>query len=126
MSLGRAIGRGVEGLKRDADSRRVHLRARDQSGFGMLELLMAMVMLNVGILALVGAVVILLLGLFLFRAEVIHDPSVALWPTYSLLQLDTLPSVQAPETWFPYGVHVLIWTAALYGVIAVFERAQKR
>src|SRR6476659_1101403 len=55
MSLGRAIGRGVEGLKRDADSRCVHLRARDESGFGLLELLMAMVMLNVGILAIVAA-----------------------------------------------------------------------
>jgi Tfp pilus assembly protein PilV len=33
----------------------VHLRARDESGFGMLELLMAMVMLNVGILAIVAA-----------------------------------------------------------------------
>ena len=33
----------------------MHLRARDESGFGMLELLMAMVMLNVGILAIVGA-----------------------------------------------------------------------
>src|SRR6478752_5924081 len=55
MSLGTAIGRGVEGLKRDADSRCVHLRARDQNGFGMLELLMAMVMLNVGILAIVAA-----------------------------------------------------------------------
>jgi Tfp pilus assembly protein PilV len=33
----------------------VHLRARDESGFGMLELLMAMVMLNVGLLAIVAA-----------------------------------------------------------------------
>jgi Tfp pilus assembly protein PilV len=33
----------------------VDLRARDESGFGMLELLMAMVMLNVGILAIVAA-----------------------------------------------------------------------
>jgi type II secretory pathway pseudopilin PulG len=33
----------------------VHTRARDESGFGLLELLMAMVMLNVGILALVAA-----------------------------------------------------------------------
>jgi type II secretory pathway pseudopilin PulG len=33
----------------------VHLRAREESGFGMLELLMAMVMLNVGILAVVAA-----------------------------------------------------------------------
>jgi Tfp pilus assembly protein PilV len=46
---------GVEPLKRAADTSHVHLRARDESGFGMLELLMAMVMLNVGILAVVGA-----------------------------------------------------------------------
>jgi Tfp pilus assembly protein PilV len=50
-----AIGTGVEALKGDADSSLVHLRARDESGFGMLELLMAMVMLNVGILAIVAA-----------------------------------------------------------------------
>ena len=46
---------GVERLKRDADSAHVYTRARDESGFGLLELLMAMVMLNVGILAIVGA-----------------------------------------------------------------------
>jgi len=33
----------------------VHTRAREESGFGLLELLMAMVMLNVGILAIVAA-----------------------------------------------------------------------
>jgi Tfp pilus assembly protein PilV len=33
----------------------VQLRAREESGFGLIELLFAMVMLNVGILALVGA-----------------------------------------------------------------------
>ena len=33
----------------------MHLRARDESGFGLLELLMAIVMLNVGILAIVAA-----------------------------------------------------------------------
>jgi Tfp pilus assembly protein PilV len=33
----------------------VHTRARDESGFGLLELLMAMVMLNVGVLAIVAA-----------------------------------------------------------------------
>jgi len=33
----------------------VHTRARDESGFGLLELLMAMVLLNVGILAIVAA-----------------------------------------------------------------------
>jgi Tfp pilus assembly protein PilV len=46
---------GVEPLKEGADSPYVHLRARDESGFGLLELLMAMVMLNVGILAIVAA-----------------------------------------------------------------------
>ena len=50
-----AIGRGVEPLKSDADSRYVHTRARHEGGFGLLELLMAMVMLNVGILAIVAA-----------------------------------------------------------------------
>jgi type II secretory pathway pseudopilin PulG len=45
---------GVEALKRDADRPKVHLR-RDESGFGLLELLMAIVMLNVGILAIVSA-----------------------------------------------------------------------
>ena len=50
-----AIGRGVEALKRAADSPYVYTRARDESGFGLLELLMAMVMLNVGILAVVAA-----------------------------------------------------------------------
>ncbi|MFL5917626.1 MAG: hypothetical protein ACJ74L_01020 [Gaiellaceae bacterium] len=33
----------------------MHTRARDEGGFGLLELLMAMVMLNVGILAIVAA-----------------------------------------------------------------------
>ena len=46
---------GVEALKSDADSRPVYTRAREESGFGLLELLMAMVMLNVGILAIVAA-----------------------------------------------------------------------
>src|SRR3989440_11371897 len=50
-----SIGKGVEPLKGHADSPNVHLRARDESGFGLLELLMAMVMLNVGILAIVAA-----------------------------------------------------------------------
>jgi type II secretory pathway pseudopilin PulG len=46
---------GVEPLKRAADRSHVHLRAREESGFGMIELLMAMVMLNVGLLAIVAA-----------------------------------------------------------------------
>jgi Tfp pilus assembly protein PilV len=50
-----AIGMGVEPLKRDADTPYVYARVRDESGFGMLELLMAIVMLNVGVLAIVAA-----------------------------------------------------------------------
>ena len=50
-----AIGRGVEPLKGRADSAYVYTRARDESGFGLLELLMAIVMLNIGVLAIVAA-----------------------------------------------------------------------
>jgi hypothetical protein len=68
------------------------------------------------------AVVILLGGLGLFRAGVITDPSSALWPTYDLFNLDVLqghPPIS--EMVFAFGVHVLIWTAALYGVMALFR-----
>ena len=46
---------GIKALQASADSSYVYTRARDESGFGLLELLMAMVMLNVGILAIVAA-----------------------------------------------------------------------
>lgn len=55
MSLEGAIGRGIKGLKSGADSSHVYTRAREESGFGLLELLMAMVLLNVGVLAIVAA-----------------------------------------------------------------------
>ncbi len=55
MSLEGAIGRGIKALNTSADSVYVYTRAREESGFGLLELLMAMVMLNVGILAIVAA-----------------------------------------------------------------------
>ena len=48
------IGRGIKPLERAADTAFVR-RLRQEEGFGLLELLMAMVMLNVGILAIVGA-----------------------------------------------------------------------
>jgi len=44
---------GLEAVLQDADTRLV-ARLRDQSGFGMLELLIAMVILNIGVFALVG------------------------------------------------------------------------
>src|SRR4249920_2027066 len=52
------IGRGIGPLEcraRTADRQDVSGRLRAQSGFGLIELLMAMVMLNIGLLAVVAA-----------------------------------------------------------------------
>src|SRR3954468_10373591 len=54
----RRIGTGdapLEGRERLADRENVGVRLRSEEGFGLLELLMAMVMLNIGILAIVAA-----------------------------------------------------------------------
>jgi hypothetical protein len=45
----------LEAGARPADTETVLLRLRSQAGFGLIELLMAMVMLNIGILAIVAA-----------------------------------------------------------------------
>ncbi len=47
--------RGVLRIRVDADRSVVHNRLRQEAGFGLLELLMAMTILNIGILAVVGA-----------------------------------------------------------------------
>jgi type II secretory pathway pseudopilin PulG len=52
------IGRGIRALEprgAAADTDLVRVRLRSEAGFGLVELLMAMVMLNVGILAIVAA-----------------------------------------------------------------------
>jgi type II secretory pathway pseudopilin PulG len=54
QSLGRGIGRAIKPLERHADTPSVR-RLRSERGFGLLELLMAITMLNVGILAIVAA-----------------------------------------------------------------------
>ena len=73
------------------------------------------------------AVVILLVGLGLFRAGVIQDPGYALWPTYDLLSLGVLQgNPPISEMAFAFGVHVLIWTAILYGVMALARFARKQ
>src|SRR5213080_4758782 len=54
----RRIGTGdapLEGLERLADRESVRVRLRSEAGFGLIELLMAMVILNIGILAIVAA-----------------------------------------------------------------------
>src|SRR4029079_12780962 len=45
----------LEGRRRPADREIVRVRLRSERGFGLIELLMAMVMLNIGILAIVAA-----------------------------------------------------------------------
>ena len=45
----------LEGSLPDADSGNVRVRLRGEDGFGLVELLMAMVMLNIGLLAIVAA-----------------------------------------------------------------------
>src|SRR5437868_13098575 len=52
--IGRS-GRGLEGARAPADRAFVPARAAEEEGFGLIELLFAMVMLNIGILALVAA-----------------------------------------------------------------------
>lgn len=47
--------RGVLRIGVDADRTVVRKRLRQEAGFGLLELLMAMTILNIGILAVVGA-----------------------------------------------------------------------
>src|SRR6185312_9321196 len=46
---------GLEGCPDAADTSDVHARAAEEEGFGLIELLFAMVMLNIGILTLVAA-----------------------------------------------------------------------
>jgi hypothetical protein len=71
--------------------------------------------------AALGAVGILLAGLGLSHLGVIENPSVALWPTYDLLNLDTLRGSPISTMWVPFGFHVLIWTAVLYAVLAIVQ-----
>jgi type II secretory pathway pseudopilin PulG len=54
VPIGRVI-RPLEAYGAPADTELVRVRLRSEAGFGLVELLMAMVMLNVGILAIVAA-----------------------------------------------------------------------
>ena len=49
------LGRGLEGGRGAADTSHVPARAAEEEGFGLIELLFAMAMLNIGILTLVAA-----------------------------------------------------------------------
>ena len=77
--------------------------------------------------AVVGAIVILLAGVGLTRARVIENPSTALWPTHDLLSLETFHGrLPASTMAFAFGVHVLIWTAALYAVLTLGRFLRQR
>src|SRR3954447_19635127 len=100
----RRIGTGdapLEGRERLADRENVRVRLRSDAGFGLIELLMAMVMLNIGILAIVAA---FNSGMFalnraskLSTASALADSQMELYRaiTYSSIALDstTLASV---------------------------------
>jgi hypothetical protein len=70
--------------------------------------------------ATLGAIGILLAGVGLSRVGVIENESAALWPTYRLLSVGSLRGPPTVSTmWFPFAVHVLIWTAILYAVLSL-------
>lgn len=73
-----------------------------------------------------GAVGILLAGLGLSRLGVIENQRVALWPTYDLLQLDTLRGSPISTMWVPFGFHVLIWTAVFYAILTLVGYLRER
>ena len=76
--------------------------------------------------ALLGAVGILVVGVVLSRLGVIENQSVALWPTYDLLHVETLRGPASISTmWFPFAVQVLIWTAILFALLALGERLRR-
>src|SRR5437764_242733 len=91
------IGKGegaLEGRKPLADREKVRARLRSERGFGLIELLMAMVMLNVGILAVVAA---FSSGMFALKrasrlstASALADSQMELFraTTYSAIALD--------------------------------------
>jgi hypothetical protein len=77
--------------------------------------------------ALLGAVGILVAGVVLSRVGVIENQSVALWPTYDLLHVETLRGPGSISTmWFPFAVQVFVWTAILFALLALGERLQRR
>src|SRR5439155_4248587 len=102
------IGRGIEGLerkRRGADSVNVRTRLRKQGGFGLIELLLAMTMLNIGLLAVVAAfssgIVSLNRASRITTAAVLADGQMELYRalTYTSIRLEpsSIPGI-APYT----------------------------
>jgi type II secretory pathway pseudopilin PulG len=103
-----AIGRGIRALERclfDADRALVRALLRREGGFGLIELLMAMTMLNIGLLAVVAAfssgIVSLNRASRITTAAVLADGQMELYRslTYNAIRLEptSIPSA-APYT----------------------------
>src|SRR5438876_10462481 len=99
----RASLEGWPSRRRTADSQNVLSRLRNEKGFGLLELLMAMTMLNIGILALVAAfnsgAVALQRASRVSTAAALADTQMELYRaiTYTTVALDST-SVNATDT----------------------------
>src|SRR6185369_9320950 len=95
----------LEGRSRPADRSHVRERLSAEQGFGLIELLMAMVMLNIGILAIVGA---FNSGIFALNraskvttASALADQQMELYRalTYSAIALDSTTLSSADNTY---------------------------
>jgi Tfp pilus assembly protein PilV len=97
--------RVLEARAPPADTEPVRVRLRSQAGFGLIELLMAMVMLNIGVLAIVAA---FNSGMFALNrasristASALADAQMELYRalTYSAIALDTTSLASVDNTY---------------------------
>jgi Tfp pilus assembly protein PilV len=102
------IGRGIEPLEGQglaADTALVRARLRTEDGFGLIELLMAMVMLNIGILAIVAAFNSSMFALNraskISTASALADSQMELYRalTYSAIALDSTSLTSVDNTY---------------------------
>jgi hypothetical protein len=77
---------------------------------------------NLFLRAIIAAITILILGVGAFRAGVIEDQSLALWPTLGLLHPEGLQGEQPLSSLALLAVaHVVIWTLLAYLLFSGFE-----
>jgi Tfp pilus assembly protein PilV len=104
MAIGRGI-RPLEGCVASADTAHVRARLRSQGGFGLVELLMAMTMLNIGILAVVAAYQTGMFALHraskISTASALADQQMELYRaiTYSAIALDSSSLASVDDTY---------------------------
>jgi Tfp pilus assembly protein PilV len=100
--------RSLEGSRAAADKHHVRARVRDDCGFGLIELLIAMVVLNVGLLALVASfnsgIVTLQRASRVTTAAVLADQQMELYRaiTWANIRLETAEATNADAEVTPY------------------------